>query len=88
LRGRQRIGRQRVREPFEAETLDAVSRSDFNDNEIALRVRRQMMRALEVAGRGTSRTKLIEDREALAIHHHDVRVAVVGEIHELLGAIG
>ena len=84
LRRRERVGRQRVREPLEHESLRARARRDLAGVEVALRVDRQVMQALEVARLLAALPELIEELQALAIEHDDVRVAVVGDVQELL----
>ena len=46
------------------------------------------MQALEVARLLAALTELIEELQALAIEHRNVRVAVVGDIEELLRRVG
>ena len=86
--GRDRVGRQRGRESLEHEPLRARARRDLAGVEVALRIDRQVMQALEVARFLAALAKLIEDLQALPVEHGDVRVAVVGDIEELLLRVG
>ena len=75
-------------ESLEHESLRACARRDLAGVEVALGIDRQVMQALEVARLLAALTELIEDLQALAIEHCDVRVAVVGDVEELLLRVG
>ena len=78
------VGRQRVRESLEHESLRARARRDLAGVDVALGIDRQVMQALEVARLLAALPELVEELQALPIEHGDVRVAVVGDVEELL----
>jgi hypothetical protein len=81
-------GRRHGERATERESLHAIAGRDFRHEQIAFRVHGQVVRALEVSGFGAARAELIEDLQALAVHHRHVRVAVVGEVYVPLLVVG
>jgi len=82
------VGRQRVRESLEHESLRTRAGRDLAGVDVALGVDRQVMQSLEVPRLLAALAELIEELETFPFEHQDVRVAVVGDVEELLIGVG
>ena len=66
------VRRQRRRQAFENEPLDASARRYFRRVEITFRIDCDVMDTLKIPGLGASLPKLIKDFELLTINYDDV----------------
>ena len=73
---------------LEHEFLGAIGRIGFRGVQVALRIDGEIVDALKISRLGTPGAKRADDFQGLALDDHDVLIAVVRHVDELLVLVG